>query len=151
MDYTDLSKACPKNNYPVPRIDLLVDLTSGNQLLSFLDAYSGYNQIAMHKPNKEKTAFVIERGTYCYKVMPFDLKNARATYQRLVNTMFKKKIKVTMKVYVNDIIVKVKQWSDHIHNLAEAFAILREYNMKLNPAKCTFGVSSGRFLGYLVT
>ncbi|KAM1773895.1 hypothetical protein ACFX12_043334 [Malus domestica] len=90
VDYTDLNKACPKDNCPVPRIDLLVDSTSGNKLLSFLDAYSSYNQIIMHKPNKEKTAFVIERGTYCYKVMPFGLKNAGATYQQLVNTLFKK-------------------------------------------------------------
>ena len=128
-----------------------MDSTSGNQLLSFLDAYSGYNQIAMHEPDKEKTAFVIERGTYCYKVMPFGLKNAGATYQRLVNMMFKKQIGVTMEVYVDDIRVKGKQRSDHIRNLAETFDILRTYKMKLNPAKCTFGVSSGRFLGYLVT
>ena len=110
VDYTDLNKACPKDPYPVPRIDLLVDSTSGNQLLSFLDAYSGYNynQIAMHEPDKEKTAFVIERGTYCYKVMPFGLKNAGATYQRLVNMMFKKQIGITMEVYVDDIMVKGK-------------------------------------------
>ena len=151
VDYTDLNKACPKDNYPVPRIVLLVDSTSGNQLLSLLDAYSSYNQIAMHKPDKEKTVFVIERGTYCYKVTPFGLKNTGATYQRLVNTMFKNQIRVTMEVYVDDIMVKGKQLSDHIHNLAEIFSVLREYNMKLNLAKCTFGVSSSRFLGYLVT
>ena len=84
MDFTDLNKACPKSNYPVPRIDLLVNSTSGKLLLSFLDVYSSYNQIAIHKPIKEKTAFVIVRGTYCYKVMPFDLKNKEVTYQRLV-------------------------------------------------------------------
>ncbi|KAM1217120.1 hypothetical protein ACFX2J_013332 [Malus domestica] len=83
--------------------------------------------------------------------MPFGLKNVGATYQRLVNTMFKKQIRVTMEVYVDDIMVKGKQRSDHICNLVETFAILREYNMKLNPAKCTLGVSSCRFLGYLVT
>ena len=94
---------------------------------------------------------MIERGTYCYKVMPFSLKNAGATYQRLVNMMFKKQIGVTMEVYVDDIMVKGKQRSDHILNLAEIFDILRKYKMKLNPTKCTFGVSSGRFLGYLVT
>ncbi|KAM1624039.1 hypothetical protein ACFX2K_022273 [Malus domestica] len=76
VDYTDLNKACPKDSYPIPLIDLLVNLTFGNQLLNFLDEYSGYNQIAGHKPDKEKTAFVIRRGTYCYKVMPFGLKNA---------------------------------------------------------------------------
>ncbi|KAM2958273.1 hypothetical protein FF2_025156 [Malus domestica] len=108
VDYTDLSKGCPNDPYPVPRIDLLVDLTSGNQLFNFLDAYSSYNQIAMYEPDKKKTAFAIKRGTYCYKVMSFDLKNARATSQLLVNMMFKKQIGVTMKVYVDDIMVKVK-------------------------------------------
>ncbi|KAM2672918.1 hypothetical protein EV2_014256 [Malus domestica] len=76
VDYTDLNKACLKDHYHVPQIDLLVDSTSGNQLLSFLDAYSGYNQIAMYEPDKEKTAFMIKRGTYCYKFMPFGFKNA---------------------------------------------------------------------------
>ncbi|XP_050160359.1 uncharacterized protein LOC126633860 [Malus sylvestris] len=82
--------------------------TSENQLLSFLDAYLGYNQIAMYEPDNEKTAFVIERGTYCYKVMPFGLKNVRATYLRLANIMFKKQIGVTIEVYVDDILVKGK-------------------------------------------
>ncbi|KAM1611155.1 hypothetical protein ACFXTN_021478 [Malus domestica] len=97
----------------------------------------------MYEPNKEKTAFMIKRGTYCYKVMPFGLKNAGATYQRLVNMMFKKQIGVTMEVYVDDIMVKGEQLSDHIRNLGETFKILRKYKMKLNPTKCTFVISSG--------
>ncbi|CAL8091070.1 unnamed protein product [Prunus armeniaca] len=151
VDYTDLNKACPKDNFPLPRIDQLVDSTSGNQLLSFMDAYSGYNQIMMHEDDKAKTSFIIERGTYCYKVMPFGLKNAGATYQRLMNKIFKEQIGKTMEVYVDDMLVKAPERADHIENLAEAFSLLRKYNMKLNPSKCTFGVSSGRFLGYLVT
>ncbi|KAM2403338.1 hypothetical protein ACFX1X_031108 [Malus domestica] len=105
----------------------------------------------MYELDKEKTAVVIERSTYCYKVMPFDLKNTEAIYQRLVNMIFKKQIRVTMEVYVDDIMVKGKQRLNHISNLAETFNIFRKYKMKLNLAKCTFGVSSGRFLGYLVT
>ncbi|KAI5343968.1 hypothetical protein L3X38_011845 [Prunus dulcis] len=151
VDYTDLNKACPKDNFPLPRIDHLVGSTSGNQLLSFMDAYSGYNQIMMHEDNKAKTCFIIKRGAYCYKVMPFGLKNAGATYQRLVNKIFKEQIGKTMEVYVDDMLVKAPERADHIKNLAEAFSLLRKYNMKLNPSKCTFGVSSGRFLGYLVT
>ncbi|KAI5335978.1 hypothetical protein L3X38_026112 [Prunus dulcis] len=116
-----------------------------------MDAYSGYNQIMMHEDDKAKTSFIIERGTYCYKVMPFGLKNAGATYQRLVNKIFKEQIGKTMEVYVDDMLVKAPERADHIKNLAEAFSLLRKYNMKLNPSKCTFGVSSGRFLGYLVT
>ncbi|CAL8153304.1 unnamed protein product [Prunus armeniaca] len=104
-----------------------------------------------HEDDKAKTSLIIERGTYCYKVMPFGLKNAGATYQRLVNKIFKVQIGKTMEVYVDDMLVKAPERADHIENLAEAFSILQKYNMKLNPSKCTFGVSSGRFLGYLVT
>ncbi|KAI5312416.1 hypothetical protein L3X38_041589 [Prunus dulcis] len=96
--YIDLNKACPKDNFPLPRIDQLVDSTSGNQLLSFMDAYSDYNQILMYEDDKAKTSFIIERGTYCYKVMPFGLKNAGATYQRLINKIFKEQIGKTMEV-----------------------------------------------------
>ncbi|KAI5344038.1 hypothetical protein L3X38_011915 [Prunus dulcis] len=106
VDYTDLNTTCPKDNFSLPRIDQLVDSTSGNQLLSFMDAYSGYNQIMMHEDDMAKTSFIIERGAYCYKVMPFGLKNARATYQRLVNKIFKEQIGKTMEVYVDDMLVQ---------------------------------------------
>ncbi|KAI5343304.1 hypothetical protein L3X38_011180 [Prunus dulcis] len=108
-----------------------------------MDAYSSSNQILMHENDKAKTSFIIERGTYCYKAMPFGLKNARATCQRLVNKIFKEQIDKTMKVYVDDMLVKATKHADHIKNLTEAFCLLRQYRMKLNPSKCTFGVSSG--------
>ena len=92
VDYTDLIKACPKDCFPLPRIDQLVDTTAGHQLLSFMDSYSGYNQIRMHELDQMKTAFVIDKGLYCHKVMPFGLKNDGATYQRLVDKMFAKLI-----------------------------------------------------------
>ncbi|CAL9012450.1 unnamed protein product [Prunus brigantina] len=88
QDYTNLNKACPKDSFPLPRIDQLVDATAGHELLSFMDAYSGYNQIFMHPTDREHTAFITDRGLYCYNVMPFGLKNAGATYQRLVNQIF---------------------------------------------------------------
>ena len=93
MDFTDLNKACPKDCYPLPKIDLLVDATVGHSLLSFMDAYSGYNQIRMHPDDEEKTSFITDQGTYCYRVMPFGLKNAGATYQRLVNHIFRSLIR----------------------------------------------------------
>ncbi|GFZ05203.1 hypothetical protein Acr_17g0007750 [Actinidia rufa] len=99
----------------------------------------------------EKTSFITERGLYCYKVMPFGLKNAGATYQRLVNKMFKEQIGKTMEVYIDDMLVKSIRSSDHIAHLEEAFSILRRHRMMLNPSKCIFGVSSGKFLGFLVT
>ena len=76
MDFTDLNKACPKDSFPLPRIDQLVDATSSQALLSFMDTYSGYNQILIHVPDQEHTSFITDRGLYCYKVMLFGLKNA---------------------------------------------------------------------------
>jgi len=80
VNFTDLNKACPKNSYPLPRIDQLVDSTAGHQLLSFMDAFSGYNQIKMDETDQEKTSFITSQGLFCYKVMLFSLKNAGATY-----------------------------------------------------------------------
>ena len=132
------------------RIDLIVDATAGHELLSFMDAFSGYNQISMDPDDQEKTSFVTAQGTYCYRVMPFGLKNAGATYQRLVNWMFQKQIGATMEVYIDDMLVKSTTADLHIAHRSEAFQILRNYNMKLNPAKCAFGVSAGKFLGFVV-
>ena len=150
IDFTDINKACPKDSFPLPRIDLIVDATAGYELLSFMDAFSGYNQISMDPNDQEKTSFVTAQGTYCYQVMPFGLKNAEATYQRLVNRMFQKQIGATMEVYIDDMLVKSTTAGLHIAHLSEAFQILRNYNMKLNPAKCAFGVSAGKFLGFIV-
>ena len=92
VDFTDLNKACPKDSYPLPRIDTLVDSSARNQLLSLMDAFSGYNQIKMEEVDQEKTSFVTSQGLFCYKVMPFGLKNAGATFQRLMNKMFAQQI-----------------------------------------------------------
>ena len=150
IDFTDINKACPKDSFPLLRIDLIVDATSGHELLSFMDAFSGYNQISMDPGDQEKTSFVTAQGTYCYRVMPFGLKNAGATYQRLVNRMFQKQIGAIMEVYIDDMLVKSTKSDLHITHLSEAFPILRNYNMKLNPAKCAFGVSAEKFLGFIV-
>ena len=99
----------------------------------------------MHEPDQEDTSFITDVGLYCYKVMPFGLKNAGATYQRLANAMFKPQIGKTMEIYVDDMLVKSKKAVDHMDHLAEMFAVLRKYRMKLNPLKCSFGVESGNF------
>ena len=104
----------------------------------------------MDPDDKEKTSFVMGQGTYCYRVMPFGLKNAGATYQRLVNRMFQKEIGASLEVYIDDMLVKSTTAELHITHLSGAFQILREYNMKLNPAKCVFGVSAGKFLDFIV-
>ena len=85
VDFTNLNQACPKDSFSLPRIDQLVDSTTGHKLLTFMDAFSGYNQIQMAEEDQEKTAFITSQGLYYYQVMSFGLKNAGATYQRLVN------------------------------------------------------------------
>ena len=106
VDFTDLNKACPKDSYPLPRVDVLVNSTARYQLLSFIDAFSGYNQIWMHEDDQEKTSFVTSQGLFCCRVIPFVLKNAGAMYQRLMNRMFAPQIGRNVQVYVDDMLVK---------------------------------------------
>ena len=151
MDFTDLNKACPKDSYPLPKIDKLVGATVGHALLSFMDAFSGYHQIALCPEDQEKTAFVIDCGLHYYSVMPFGLKNVGVTYQCLVNKLFEPLIGQTVEVYVDDMIMKSKAKEDHSSNLQKTFEILRAFNMRLNPKKCVFRVRSGKFLGFMIS
>ena len=151
VDYTDLNKACPKDNFPLPRIDQIVDASAEHGMLSFLDAFTGYHQIPMHSPDMNKTAFITPQGMFYYNVMSFGLKNVEATYQRLVTKMLELLLGKTMEVYIDDMLVKSKERSDHTEHVQDAFELLKAYDMKLNPSKCTFGVSAGRFLGFMVT
>ena len=105
----------------------------------------------MHPSDAEKTSFITPYGLYCYNLMPFGLKNAGATYQRLVTKMFRSLLSSTMEVYINDMLIKSKRRPDHAAHLQQTFDLLREYGMKLNPLKCAFGVSASRFLGFMVT
>ncbi|KAL0448681.1 UNVERIFIED_CONTAM: hypothetical protein Slati_1424500 [Sesamum latifolium] len=146
IDFTNLNRTCLKDSFPLP----MIDSTLGCELMSFLDAFQGYNQIRLAPEDQEKTSFVTEQGTYCYTVMPFKLKNAGATYQRLVNSMFQKQIGRNMEVYIDDMLVKSQKREHHVEDLAECFGILRKFDMKLNPSKCTFRVPGGKFLGFIV-
>ena len=105
----------------------------------------------MDEANQENTSFFTSQGLFCYKVMPFGLKNVGATYQRLVNHMFCPQIGRNVEVYVDDMFVKSLDEGSHLDNLQETFETLRRYKMKLNPSKCAFGVSSGKFLGFMVS
>ena len=105
----------------------------------------------MDEADQEKTSFVTSQGLFCYEVMPFGLKNAEATSQRLVNHMFRPQIGQNVEVYVDDMLVKSLDEGKHLDDLQETFNTLRWYNMKLNPSKCTFGVASGKFLGFMVS
>ena len=151
MDFTNLNKACLKDSFPLPKIDQLMDSTAGHKLLKFMDAFSGCNQIKMSEEDQEKIAFITSQGFYCYKVMPFGLKNVGATYRRLVNKMFNKQIGRNMEVYVDDMLVKSKEELAHLDDLKEMFVTPKQYQMNLNPSKCVFGVVSGKFLGFMVS
>ena len=151
MDYTNLNKAYPKDSLHLPRIDQIIDALARHGMMSFLDNFSVYHQIPMHLPDVEKTAFITPNGLYCYNVMPFGLKNAGATYQRLVTKIFRPLIGKTMEVYMDDMLVKSKEHPDHAKHLHETFELLRTNGMKLNPLKCASGVSLGKFLGFMVT
>lgn len=151
VDFTDLNKVCPKDNFYLPRIDTLVNSTSKHESLNFMDALSGYNQIQMFRPNQEKMSSITNQALYCYLVMPFRLKNVVVTYHRLFNTMFKNHIRRNMEVYVDDMLVESLKADLHFRDLEETFNTLRKYKMMLNLTKCVFGVLAEKFLSFMVS
>ena len=151
VDFTDLNKACPKDPFPMPRIDQLVDAIVGHPRMSFLDAFQGYHQIPLATNDQEKTAFVTPVGNYHYKVIPFNLKNAGSTYQWMMTKMFKLQLGKNVEIYIDDMVVKRKLVFEHLADLSNVFEILRRHKLRLNASKCSFGVGSGKFLGYMVT
>ncbi|KAL6340756.1 hypothetical protein AAG906_027911 [Vitis piasezkii] len=136
VDFRDLNKASPKDDFPLPHIDLLVDGTAGHSMLSFMDGFSGYNQILMAPEDMEKTAFITEWG---------------ATYQRAATTLFHDMMHRDVEVYVDDMIVKSRGRADHLDALERFFERIQKFRLRLNPKKCTFGVTSGKLLGHMVS
>ena len=135
----------------MPKIDKLVDAMYGHPRMSFLDAFQGYHQIALAPEDQENTAFISPDANYHYIVMPFRLKNAGATYQRIMTRMFRDKIRCMVEVYINDMVMKSKQEGRHIEDLQGTFKVLWQHKLCLNAEKCVFGVGAGKFLGYLIT
>ncbi|CAM8891899.1 unnamed protein product [Rhodiola kirilowii] len=129
----------------------MIDATTGHEALSFMDCTAGYNQIHMAPEDQDATAFRTSKGIFCYKVMPFGLKNAGATYQRAMQKIFEDMMHKTIECYVDDVVVKSKTRSDHVQDLRTVFERLRKCQLKMNPLKCAFGVTSGKFLGFVVT
>lgn len=130
------------DNFPLPHIIQLINATLGHVLFTFVDAYFGYNQIPMYELDQECISYITDRGLYCFKVMLFGLKNERATYQRIVNTMFAEQIRKTM-------LVKSKKDNDHVADLRTTFEVLHLYQMKLNMLNYAFRVGSRKFLRYM--
>ncbi|GKV13815.1 hypothetical protein SLEP1_g24790 [Rubroshorea leprosula] len=151
IDFTNLNDACPKDPHPLPNVEKLVERAAGHERMSFLDASSGYHQVQLLLDDQEKMAFYAGDAIYCCVMMSFGLKNAGATYQKLVQIIFKLQICRNIEVYVDDMIVTSVRAEDHIDDLDETFQNLRRAQMKLNPLKCTFAVESGKFLGYVVS
>ena len=151
VDYRDLNRASSKDDFPLPHIDILVDNTAKFSLFSFMDGFSRYNQIKMAPEDIEKTTFITPWGTFCYKVMSFGLKNVGATYQRAMVTLFHDMIHKDIEVYVDDMIAKSRSEEEHLVNLRKLFERLRKFKLRLNPTKCTFGVRSGKLLGFIVS
>jgi ribonuclease HI len=151
IDFTDLNKACPKDEFLLPRIDSLVDAAASSELMSLLDCYSGYHQIWMKKEDEPKTSFITPSGTYCYLWMPEGLKNAGDSFSRMTANVLHSQIGRNVLTYVDDIIVKSTKQENHITDLQETFANFRQAGLKLNPEKCVFRVKKGKFLGCLVS
>nr|KYP33750.1 Transposon Ty3-I Gag-Pol polyprotein [Cajanus cajan] len=135
----------------VYRLHELVDGAADHQRLSFLDAYLGYNQIPMYPRDEAKIAFITDSANFCYRVMSFGLKNAGATYQRLMDKIFSRQIRACLEVYVDDIVIKSNFATDHLKDLKTIFDEVRRHHMRLNPAKCKFGVAGGKFLGFMLS
>src|SRR3954464_7320042 len=152
IDFRYLNKATPKDEYPMPVAEMLVDSAAGFEYLSMLDGYSGYNQIFIAEDDVSKTAFRCPGaiGTYEWVVMPFGLKNAGATYQRAMNSIFHDFIETFMHVYIDDIVVKSTSGMSHLDHLSQSFERMRKYGLKMNPLKCAFFVQAGDFLGFVV-
>jgi hypothetical protein len=149
--FTYLNKACPKDEFPLPRIDSLVDVAASSELMSLLDCYSGYHQIWMKKEDQPKTSFITPSGTYCYLRMLEGLKNAGGSFSTMTAKVLHSQIGRNVLTYVDDIIVKSTKQENHVADLQETFANFRQAGLKLNPQKCVFGVKKGKFLGCLVS
>jgi hypothetical protein len=151
IDFMDLNKACPKDEFHLPRIDSLVDAIGTSELMSLLDCYSGYHQIWMKKEDEHKTSFITPSGTYCYLRRPEGLKNTGGSFSRMNAKVLCSQIGRNVLTYVDDIIVKSIKQENHIADLQETFSSFRKASLKLNLEKCVFEVKKGKFLGCLVS
>ena len=151
IDFADLNKACPKDDFPLTRIDKVVDDVANSQLVSLLDCLSVYHQIWMREEDEEKTSFSTSFGTYCFVRMTEGQKNAGQSFSRMSTVVLDPQLRRNVLAYVDDIVVSSTVRQNHVADLAETFANLRKANLSLNPEKCLFGVHKGKVLGCLVS
>jgi hypothetical protein len=152
MDFRDLNRATTKDEYPMPAAEMLINVATGNKIISFMDGNAGYNQIFMALKDIHKTAFRVPGvvGLFEYVVMTFGLKNVGATYQRAINYIYHDLINKLVEIYIDDIVVKSTSTGGHLEDLRQVFERTKRFRLKMNPKKCAFGVSAGQFLGFLV-
>jgi hypothetical protein len=152
VDFRDLNRATPKDEYPMPVVETLINVVAGNKILSFMDGNAGYIQIFMASEDIHKTAFRVPGavGLFKYVVMTFGLKNVDATYQRAMNYIYHDLIGKLVEIYIDDVVVKSTLIGGHLGDLRHVFERTRRFGLKMNPKKCAFGVSAGQFLGFLV-
>jgi hypothetical protein len=152
IDFHNLSRATPKDEYPIPIADMLVNDSFDHKVISFLDGNAGYNQIFMAEEDMYKTTFRCPGfvGLFEWVVMTFGLKNAGATYQRAMNLIFHDLLGIIIEVYIDDIVVKSAGLDYHLADLHLAFERMHHFGLKINPIKCAFGVSTGKFLGFII-
>jgi hypothetical protein len=146
-----LNKCCPKDNFPLARINPIVDTATGSETMALLDYFSGYHEISLHEEDEEKTSFITPCGTYCYLRMPEGLCNASSTFCRMTKAALKDQVDRNVLSYVDDIVMVNKKRENYITDLAETFTNMHEVRLKLNPLKCVFGITKGNVLGCLVS
>jgi hypothetical protein len=152
VDFRNINRATPKDEYPMPVANFLIDRAVGNKVIIFLDGNAGYNQIFKVKEDVSKTAFPCPGfiSLFEWVVMTFGLKNAGAMYQRAMNLIFHDLFRVLMEVYIDDVVVKSVSFKEHMTDLKVSLERMKKYGLRMNLLKCAFGVTSGRFLGFVV-
>eukprot|EP00253_Pinus_taeda_P007765 PITA_07765 len=151
IDFRNLNRASLKGNFPLPSMERILQSVAGSELMSFLDGFSGYNQVLVHPDDQLKTTFRTKWGTYAYQKMPFGLINAGETFQRAMNIAFMGLINRTVVVYLDDITVFSKERSNHLQDLNQIFQRCKRYGISLNPKKSFFAPDQGKLLGFIVS
>jgi hypothetical protein len=151
IDFINLNKHCPKDNFPLARIDQIVDSVVGCEMMALLDCFLGYHQIWLHKEDEEKTSFTTHFGTYCYLIMHEGLRNVGPTFYRMMKAALKDQLGRNVLSYVDDIVMASKKKDNYISDMVETFTNMCEARLKLNPEKCIFEITRGKVLGCLVS
>ena len=150
IDFKNLNRVCLKDEFSLPNMDMVIDSTAGNAMFSFMDGFGEYNQILIAPRDAEKTVFRLPIGNFYYTMMPFGLKNANTTYQCTMTAIFHDMMHHELEDYVDDIVVKLRRRENHVKVLRKVFERCRLFKLRMNSLKCAFGVSAGKFLGFLV-